>query len=102
MRSYNKARAFMKNLIDHRLTATALLASGVVWWMPAARAASADEARVTRVIREVNLLPSQAKPRPAALNDKVRDGTGVRTGDASRSELTFPDLTIERLGSNTV
>ncbi|MDP9098048.1 MAG: FecR domain-containing protein, partial [Verrucomicrobiota bacterium] len=28
--------------------------------------------------------------------------TGVRTGGDSRSELTFPDLTITRLGANTV
>jgi hypothetical protein len=65
-------------------------------------AGSKKEARVTRVIREVNLLPSEAKPRPASLNDQVREGTAVRTGDESRSELTFLDLTITRLGSNSI
>lgn len=91
----------MKDRIDRVLVIATCLVSGVVWWAPAAGAAS-DEARVTRVVRDVKLLPAQAKPKPAALNDKVSDGTGVRTGDASRSELTFTDLTIERLGSNTV
>jgi hypothetical protein len=65
-------------------------------------AESKKEARVTRIIREVNLLPSEAKPRPASLNDQVREGTAVRTGDESRSELTFLDLTITRLGSNSI
>jgi hypothetical protein len=68
---------------------------------PAARAA-AKEARVTQIIREVKLLPSEAAERPAAVNDKVSEDTGVKTGGDSRSELTFPDLTITRLGSNTI
>jgi hypothetical protein len=68
---------------------------------PGAMAAS-KEARVTQVIREVKLLPSEAAERPAAINDKVSEDTGVKTGGDSRSELTFPDLTITRLGSNTI
>lgn len=68
---------------------------------PAVSAAS-KEARVTQIIRDVRLLPSEAAARPAAVNDKVSEDTGVRTGGESRSELTFPDLTITRLGSNTI
>ena len=64
--------------------------------------AAGKEARVTQIIREVKLLPSEADPRPAAVNDKVSEDTGVKTGGDSRSELTFPDLTITRLGSNTI
>lgn len=64
--------------------------------------AAKNEAHVTRIIREVKLLPSQAAPKPAALNDAVNDNTAVRTGDASRSELTFVDLRITRLGANTL
>jgi hypothetical protein len=63
---------------------------------------SGKEARVTQVIREVKLLPADKAAREAALNDKVSEDTGVRTGGDSRSELTFPDLTITRLGANTV
>lgn len=36
------------------------------------------------------------------MNDRVREGVAVRTGDKSRSELTFTDLTISRLGANTI
>jgi hypothetical protein len=64
--------------------------------------AASKEARVTQIIREVKLLPSEAAERPAAVNDKVSENTGVKTGGDSRSELTFPDLTITRLGSNTI
>jgi FecR protein len=65
-------------------------------------AAAPDEARVTRIVHDVKLLPAGAKAKPAAINDEVNPDTGVRTGDRSRSELTFVDLTIERLGANTV
>jgi len=32
----------------------------------------------------------------------VRQGTAVKTGDQSRSELTFKDKTITRLGEKTI
>ena len=70
--------------------------------LPAAYAAGSKEARVTQIVHEVKLLPADAAAREAALNDKVAEDTGVRTGGDSRSELTFPDLTITRLGANTV
>src|SRR5437879_3971263 len=58
----------------------------------AASDASKNEGRVTRIIRDVKLLSSKSAARPATVNDKVLEGTGVRTGDDSRSELTFVDL----------
>ena len=60
------------------------------------------EARITQIIRDVKLLPSDAALRPAVVNDTVKENTGVRTGGESRSELTFADLTITRLGANTI
>ena len=81
------------------------LSSSLAVLLIAGHALAADskkEARVTQIIRDVKLLPSDAAARPAALNDKVREDTGVRTGGDSRSELTFADLTITRLGSNTI
>ena len=66
---------------------------------------SADElkeAKVTQVIQEVRVLPTGAAPRPAAVNDSVRQGTSVQTGVQSRSELTFKDQTITRLGEKTI
>src|SRR5881396_879384 len=67
--------------------------------------ASADElkeAKVTQVVQDVKVLPSNAAPRPASLNDNVRPGTAVQTGTQSRSELTFKDKTITRLGEKTI
>jgi len=60
------------------------------------------EAKVTQVIQDVRVLPSGAAPRPAAVNDNVDPGTAVQTGDQSRSELTFKDQTITRLGEKTI
>src|SRR5438132_4692686 len=65
-------------------------------------AAELKEAHVTRIIKDVRLLPAQAAPRPAVVNDNVRDGTAVRTGADSRTELTFTDQTLARLGANTI
>jgi hypothetical protein len=59
------------------------------------------EARVTQVVKDVKLLSGGA-PRPASLSDTVRGDTAVRTGAESRAELTFGDLTIARLGANTI
>jgi hypothetical protein len=67
-----------------------------------ASATQLKEARVTQVVNDVKLLPQQAAARPAAVSDPVHPGTAVRTGAQSRSELTFTDLTITRLGADTV
>lgn len=65
-------------------------------------AAQIQQARVSQVIQEVRLLEAQGAPRPAAVNDTVTQQMGVRTGVESRAELTFTDLTITRLGANTI
>src|SRR5213080_2065795 len=67
-----------------------------------ANAAELKEARVTQIIRDVKLLPNAAPARPAVVNDPVRDGTAVRTGVESRTELMFSDATLARLGANTI
>lgn len=67
-----------------------------------AGAAQFHDARVTQIIKDVRLLGGRAAARPAAVNDEVSAGTAVRTGSESRTELTFPDLTITRLGANTI
>jgi len=66
---------------------------------------SADElkeAKVTQVIQDVRVIPSNAAARPAAVNDSVCQGTAVQTGVQSRSELTFKNQTITRLGEKTI
>jgi hypothetical protein len=59
------------------------------------------ETRVTQVVKDVKLGPPQAAPRPAAVGDSVRDGDAISTGATGRSELTFADQTIARLGAKT-
>ena len=72
-------------------------------WLPSELTAEElKEAQVTQVIQDVRLLPSNASPRPATVNDNVRQGTAVQTGVQSRSELTFKDQTITRLGEKTI
>jgi hypothetical protein len=67
-----------------------------------AMAAKKKEARFTEAIHNVQLLAPNAAPRPASINDNVHPGTAVRTGSDSRTELTFTDRTLARLGANSV
>jgi hypothetical protein len=64
-------------------------------------AAQRKEARVSQVVRDVNLLAPHAAARSAHLNDSVTDGSAVHTGVDSRAELTFADLTITRIGASS-
>jgi hypothetical protein len=66
-----------------------------------AQAASREEARLTQVIRDVTLLSSDSETRPALAGEKVGEGAALRTGRASRAELTFTDQTVTRVGGNT-
>ncbi len=87
---------------DGRMIRFALSVLALVFLAASAGAAQLRAARVTQIIKDVRLLPGQATPRTAALNDNVNPGTAVRTGNESRTELTFADLTITRLGADTV
>jgi hypothetical protein len=88
--------------IRSTLTITALSFSLVSGLRNEVSADELKEAKVTQVIQDVRVLPSNASPRPAALNDDVRQGTAVQTGIQSRSELTFKDKTMTRLGEKTI
>src|SRR2546430_1505009 len=78
----------------------------VLFWLvgaaPFVSAAQLDQAQVSQVIQDVRLLEAHGAPRPAVVNAKVTQGMGVRTGVESRAELTFTDLTLARLGANTI
>src|SRR5436305_12697261 len=78
------------------LAATVIGIAGFVY------GADQKQARVTEIVHDVRLLASQAAARSATVNDTVNPGTAVRTGTDSRAELTFTDLTLARLGANTV
>src|SRR5438094_7927327 len=79
-----------------------LLCGAILVAFTGANGADLKEARVTQIVRDVKLLPNAAPARPAIVNDPVRDGTAVRTGVESRTELTFADATLARLGANTI
>ena len=81
--------------------APVVLAS-VSWLSPDVNALDFSQARVTQVVQDVKVMPSGAAARPAAVNETVHQGSAVQTGTQSRSELTFQDQTITRLGENTV
>ncbi|MEY2543500.1 MAG: hypothetical protein QOE81_961 [Verrucomicrobiota bacterium] len=85
-----------------RLSLCAFVLTGALIASFALSQTSEPEGHVTTIFHDVQLLPEKAEARPAVMNDKVDDGSALRTGDDSRSELTFADLTITRLGANTV
>jgi uncharacterized RmlC-like cupin family protein len=60
------------------------------------------ETRVTQVVKDVKLGPPQAGPRRATVGESVRDGDAISAGAAGRSEVTFADQTIVRLGAKTI
>ena len=84
------------------LTTASLAFALGIWFPTKVSADELKEAKVTQVIQDVKVLPSNGSPRPAAVNDNVRPGTAVQTGVQSRSELTFKDQTITRLGEKTI
>src|SRR6266571_6683334 len=96
----------MKKFLTKTFSSKPITVCGVLFILVAStRLANADplqEARVSQVIQDVRLLEAHAAPHPAAVNDKVIRGSAVRTGEESRAELTFNDLTITRLGANTI
>ncbi len=72
-------------------------------WLPNQMAASDfGEAQVTQVVQDVKVVPSGAASRPATVNETIRQGNAVQTGVQSRSELTFKDKTITRLGEKSI
>ncbi|MFM8808354.1 MAG: FecR domain-containing protein, partial [Chthoniobacterales bacterium] len=73
------------------------LASGT-----SALAGNLNQATVTRVVKNVEVIPQGAQPKPANVGEVVGGGADVRTGAESRAQLTFPDQTLARLGENTV
>ena len=75
----------------------------LVNWLPNDLSAEdLTEAKVTQAVQDVKVVPSGAAARPVVVNETVRQGNAVQTGSQSRSELTFRDQTITRLGEKTI
>jgi mannose-6-phosphate isomerase-like protein (cupin superfamily) len=92
----------MKSLFNRSLPRAGLLllfSSGAILPLTAAER---KQARITRVVRDVSLLAPHVAARPAHLNDDVTNGCAVHTGADSRAELTSADLTITRVGANSI
>jgi len=84
------------------ISLVAPVALALASWLPGGvAAADFEEAKVTQVVQDVKVVPTGASARPAAVNETVR-GAAVQTGAQSRSELTFKDQTITRLGEKTI
>jgi len=72
-------------------------------WLPnQATAADLQQAKVTQVVQDVKVVPAGAAARTVTVNETVPQGNAVQTGTQSRSELTFRDQTITRLGEKTI
>lgn len=59
-------------------------------------------ASITHVVNDVQVYPGAGSPRLAKIGEKVATPASVQTGRRSRTELTFNDNTITRLGQNSV
>jgi hypothetical protein len=78
------------------------IASVAIWLPNGLSAEELKEAKVTQVVQDVKVLPSGAAARRATVNETVHKGSAVQTGVQSRSELTFQDKSITRLGEKTI
>ena len=65
-------------------------------------AAGLQQATLTKVINQVEVIPAGNQPEPAKIGEVISGHTGVRTGGNSRAQLTFTDNTLARLGANTL
>ena len=91
------------NIRPRGILLVAPVALALVSWLPhEVIALDFSQGRVTQVVQDVKVVPSGSAARPAALNETVHQGSAVQTGTQSRSELTFQDQTITRLGENTI
>ena len=92
----------MKSIFDRSLPCAGLVMLFSLSAVILLTAAERKNGRVTEVVRNVSLLAPRLAARPARLNDEVTDGSAVHTGADSRAELTFADLTITRVGANSI
>ena len=92
----------MKSIFNRSLSRAGLVllfSSGAILLLTAAQG---KEGRITQIVQDVKVLAPHVAARPAHLNDNVTDGSAVHTGADSRAELSFADLTITRVGANSI
>src|SRR5213075_1661776 len=77
--------------------------AGILCSAGVALGADLSQAVVRQKVNVVTLAPNlTAEARPAAQGAVIHDENVVRTGLESRAELEFVDLTLARLGSNSI
>jgi hypothetical protein len=82
---------------------TLLLACALSAGVASMSAANLAQAVVRQKVNVVTVAPSlSAAARPAATGSVVQNQNVVRTGNESRAELEFTDLTLARMGSNSI
>jgi hypothetical protein len=59
------------------------------------------EARVTKIIRDVHVTDPAKGTHAAAIDERITEEIGLKTGVKSRSELLFQDNTLTRIGPET-
>jgi len=86
-----------------RFTATAILGwATILAGSPSATSAPPlEKAQVTQIVKDVKYLGADTGARAAKVGDIIQGSASVATGFRSRAELSFPDETLLRLGSNT-
>ncbi|HEY2680298.1 MAG TPA: FecR domain-containing protein [Candidatus Udaeobacter sp.] len=91
------------NMDRRYILLVAPVACALLTWLPNDLSAEdLVEAKVTQAVQDVKVVPAGAAARPVVVNETVRQGNAVQTGTQSRSELTFRDQTITRLGEKTI
>jgi len=79
------------------------LACALNTWVTSLPAANLAQATVRQKVNVVTVASSlSAAARPAATGSVVQDQNVVRTGNESRAELEFTDLTLARMGANSI
>jgi hypothetical protein len=82
---------------------TLLLAGALTACAASISAADLAQAVVRQKVNVVTVAPSlSAAARPAATGSVVQNQNVVRTGNESRAELEFTDLTLARMGANSI
>lgn len=80
---------------------TTLMLAASLLTMTGAHAETLQSAKVTTKVNDVRVYQPQKSGRQAKVGDRISGHTSVQTGRRSRTELTFQDKTITRLGANS-
>jgi hypothetical protein len=79
------------------------LIAGALWTASVAVGADLSQAVVRQKLNDVTIAPSlTGQAAPAMRGAVIREDNVVRTGTDSRADLEFADLTVARLGANSI